>query len=357
MNFFIGRQAILDRKGKTVAYELLYREHSQKNAANNQIDGNIATSRVIANAFVNLGVENIAKSGRVFINFTKDLIVDRIYETLPKDKIVVEVLEDVMAEKDVLESLSDAKKQGYTIALDDFVFLDHLEKLVALADIIKVDFIELNRDEIRQQVEMYKPFKLKLLAEKVENNEEFQFALDLGFEYFQGFFFQRPTIEVKSDIAPYQSTLLRALSLINDQKSSVDELVSLISGDVYLHTKLLKFINSPFFGLKSKVASIDKAVQLLGLLRLKEWLNIMIVSKLAEDKPEELVILSTIRAKFASLIAMYFGIDENSAYLLGMFSLMDSVMNLPMELIIENFDYLDEDIKKALLNPNSPPFT
>ncbi len=348
MEFLVGRQAILDRNGHTFGYELLYRESFMKNNSSSSVDGNAATNRVVINAFFNLGIDRIAKNGRVFINFTRDLIVQRLYDALPKEKVVIEILEDVMAETEVVEALKDAKKQGYMIALDDFVFEEHQKSLVEIADIIKIDFLELSKEEIKREVELYKQYNLKLLAEKVEDKETFQFALDLGFSYFQGFFFQKPTIEAKSDIAPYQMNILRAIAVANDPKSDIEDLIELISGDVYLHTKILVYVNSPFFGLKRKIDTIKSAVNILGVNKIKEWLNIMYVSKLAEDKPEELIILSAVRAKFASLLAESFGVDSNDAYLLGMFSLMDSILNLPMTVVLREFDYLHDDLKGAL---------
>ncbi len=348
MEFLVGRQAILDRNCHTFGYELLYRENVKNNTSFSALDGNTVTNRVIINTFLNLGIDRIAKNGRVFINFTRDLIVQRLYEALPKDKIVVEILEDVMAEEEVIEAVKDAKKQGYTIALDDFVFMEHLEKLVALADIIKIDFLELSREEIKKQVEIYKKYDLKLLAEKVEDEDMFKFALDLGFNYFQGYFFQKPVIEAKTDIAPYQMSILKAMAIVNNPESEPEELIKIISGDIYLHTKILAFVNSPFFGLKHKINTIKAAVGILGLRRVKEWLNIMYVSKLSEEKPEELIILSSVRAKLASFLAPYFSLDEDNAYLLGMFSLMDSILNLPMEVVLKEFDYLSEELKAAL---------
>ncbi len=353
MEFLVGRQAILDRNGHTFGYELLYRENVKNNSSFSNLDGNTVTNRVIINTFLNLGIDRIARSGRVFINFTRDLIVQRLYEALPKERVVIEILEDVMAEEDVVAAVKDAKKQGYTIALDDFVFMEHLKSLVELADIIKIDFLELTKEEIKKQVEIYKKYNLKLLAEKVEDEETFKFAIDLGFDYFQGFFFQKPTIEAKRDIAPYQMSILKALAIANDPNSDIEDLIKLISGDIYLHTKILAFVNSPFFGLKRKVTTIKEAVGLLGLRRVKEWLNIMYVSKLSEDKPEELIVLSAVRAKFASFLAEYFSLDENDSYLLGMFSLMDSILNLPMEIVLKEFDYLCDDLKDALLGKNN----
>ena len=348
MEFLVGRQAILDRNCHTFGYELLYRENVKNNTSFSALDGNTVTNRVIINTFLNLGIDRIAKNGRVFINFTRDLIVQRLYEALPKDKIVVEILEDVMAEEEVIEAVKDAKKQGYTIALDDFVFMEHLKELVALADIIKIDFLELSREEIKKQVEIYKKYDLKLLAEKVEDEDMFKFALDLGFNYFQGYFFQKPVIEAKTDIAPYQMSILKAMAIVNNPESEPEELIKIISGDIYLHTKILAFVNSPFFGLKHKINTIKAAVGILGLRRVKEWLNIMYVSKLSEEKPEELIILSSVRAKLASFLAPYFSLDEDNAYLLGMFSLMDSILNLPMEVVLKEFDYLSEELKAAL---------
>ncbi|AEA33565.1 EAL and HDOD domain-containing protein [Hippea maritima] len=349
MDFLIGRQAILDRNGKTFGYELLYRESLSSSTSASNIDGNTATSRVIINAFINLGMDKIAKQGKIFINFTKDLILDRVYEALPKDKIIIEVLEDVLAENEILESLKNAKKLGYTIALDDFVFLEHQKHLVELADIIKIDFLELSKKEIEDQIKLYTPYNLKLLAEKVETREDFEFALKLGFSYFQGFFFQKPTIQTKKDISPYQATIIKALKTINDPKSTLEDLISFISGDLYMHTKLLSLVNSPFFGLKSKVNSIKKAVSMLGEKKTKEWLNLLYVSKLAENKPQELIILSTVRAKFASLLAKYFNTDEEVSYILGLFSLIDSILDAPMEEVLKEFNYIDKKIKEALL--------
>ncbi len=348
MEFLVGRQAILDKNGHTFGYELLYRESIDKNNSASKINGNEATNRVIINTFMNLGIDKIAKRGRVFINFTRDLIIEKIYKALPRDKIVVEILEDVMAEPEVVKSIKNAKNEGYTVALDDFVFLEHLKEFVKLADIIKVDFRELSQEEIKKQVELYKRYNLRLLAEKVEDEEEFEFAKQLGFSYFQGYFFQKPTIEAKSSIAPVQTSILKAISIVNNPKSDVEDLLELLSGDVYLHTKILAFVNSPFFGLKNKVNDVKKAVNILGFSRVKEWINIMYISKLAEEKPEELIILSSIRAKFASFLAENFSADENDAYLLGMFSLMDSILNLPMEIVLKEFDYLSEDLKAAL---------
>jgi len=349
MEFLIGRQAILDRNGNTFGYELLYRESINKNVSKTNLDGNAATSRVIINAFINLGIEKIAKKGVVFINFTRDLIIDKVYEMLPKDKIVIEVLEDVLAEQEILDSLRNAKKQGYTVALDDFVFLDHLEQLVKLADIVKVDFLELSRGEIKKQVEKYKKYRPKLLAEKVETEDDHKFALDLGFELFQGFYFTKPLIKTKKDLMPYQASIVKALNIINNPSSEPEDIIKVIIGDLYLNTKLLSLVNSPYFGLKTKVKTAKKATSILGSKKAKEWLNILLISKLAENKPQELVILSTIRAKFSELLAKPFGLDPDNAYYMGLFSLIDSILGTKLEKILKEINYLDEEIKKALL--------
>lgn len=354
MEFLVGRQAILDKNGKTFGYELLYRENIAKNISQTDLDGNAATSRVIVNAFINMGIDKIAKNGRVFINFTRDLLIERIYEMLPKEKIVVEVLEDVVAEDDILKSLKNAKEQGYLIALDDFVFLDHLQEMVKLADIIKVDFLELSKEEIKKEVERYKKYKLKLLAEKVETEDDYKFALELGFELFQGFYFTKPVIEAKKGLAPYQANIIKALKLINDPNSDIEDIIKLISGDIYLNTKLLALVNSPYFGLKAKVKTARKAISLLGLKKTKEWLNVLMVSKLSEDKPQELVIISTVRAKFAELLATPFGLESENAYYMGLFSLIDSILGMKLEEILNEMDYLDRDIKNALLGNQNP---
>ncbi len=354
MEFLVGRQAILDKDGKTFGYELLYRENIAKNISQTDLDGNAATSRVIVNAFINMGIDKIAKNGRVFINFTRDLLIDRVYEMLPKEKIVVEVLEDVVAEDEILKSLKNAKELSYLIALDDFVFLDHLHEMVKLADIIKVDFLELSREEIKKQVERYKKYKLKLLAEKVETEDDYNFALGLGFELFQGFYFTKPVIEAKKGLAPYQANIIKALKLINDPNSDIEDIIKLISGDIYLNTKLLALVNSPYFGLKTKVKTARKAISLLGLKKTKEWLNVLMISKLSEDKPQELVVVATVRAKFSELLAKHFELYIENAYYTGLFSLIDSILGAKMEDILKEMDYLDNEVKDALLGKSNP---
>ncbi len=349
MEILIGRQAILDRNNRTFGYELLYREPSTYPASRTGLDGNTATSRVIVNAFINLGIDKIAKNGVVFINFTKDLIIERAWEMLPREKVVIEVLEDVPAEDEIVKSLLDAKKQGYKIALDDFVFLEHLEELVKLADIIKVDFLGLSKDKIIEEVKKYKKFNITLLAEKVETKEDHKFALELGFQLFQGFYFTKPVIDQKKELAPYQANILKALKVINDPSSETEDLVDIISGDIYMSTKLMSLINSPYFGVKTRIKSVKKAVSLLGFEKTKEWLNILLISKLAEKKPQELAVLSTVRAKFSKLLSEQLNLDEDNAYYLGLYSLIDTILSTSMEQIIKELEFLDEEVKKALL--------
>ena len=349
MEILIGRQAILDRRNRTYGYELLYRETITKNESKTDLNGNTATGRVIVNAFLNLGIDKLVKKGRVFINFTRDLIIDRVWEMLPKEKVVIEVLEDVMAEEEILKSLSDAKKQGYKIALDDFVFLEHLEELVELADIIKVDFLELPRDKIVKEAEKYKKFNAILLAEKVETEQDHKFALELGFELFQGFYFTKPVIEQKRELAPYHANILKALKIVNDPNSEIEDLIDIISSDLYLNTKLLSMINSPYFGIKTTVKTAKKAISLLGFKKTKEWLNILLISRLAEDKPQELAVISTVRARFSKLLSKPLGLNEDDAYYLGLYSLIDAILCTDIKQILKEIDFLDNEVKDALL--------
>jgi len=354
VEILIGRQAILDRQNKTFGYELLYRESISKNESKTDLDGNTATSRVIVNAFLNLGIDKLAKKGRVFINFTRDLIIDRVWEMLPKEKVIIEVLEDVVAEEEILKSLYDAKKRGYKIALDDFVFSEHLEELVKLADIIKVDFLELSKDEIIEEVRKYKKFNLILLAEKVETEQDHKFALELGFKLFQGYYFTKPVIEQKRELAPYQANILKALKVVNDPNSEIEDLIDIVSSDLYLNTKLLSMINSPYFGIKTSVKTAKKAISLLGYKKTKEWLNILLISKLVEDKPQELAVISTVRARFSKLLSKPLELDEDDAYYLGLYSLIDTILSVKIEQIINELNFLEKEVKDALLGKKNP---
>jgi c-di-GMP phosphodiesterase len=189
---FVGRQPIFDRHLDVVAYELLFRS-SHRNWAN-ITDGEYATSQVIHHAIREIGLESLVGSKRAFVNLTRDFILQGYMAVLPTDRVVLEVLEDIVVDAELIEAVRALSHQGYTIALDDFVFHEQLRPLVEIADIIKVDVLALDRSALRQNVARLGQYDVELLAEKVETHDDLACCQDLGFDYFQGYFLCEPDI-------------------------------------------------------------------------------------------------------------------------------------------------------------------
>ncbi|MCK5196564.1 MAG: HDOD domain-containing protein, partial [Desulfobulbaceae bacterium] len=287
--------------------------------------------------------------------FTQDLIERNAPLSFPKTKIVIEVLEDVEPTKKVISACRAFKNEGYTIALDDFVFHRKFEPLIRLANIIKIDFRISPIDEIQKILYRLKSYNLKFLAEKVETHEEFNLAVKLGFTYFQGFFFGKPEVMQIKEIASAKVNLINLLAEISQQSTSVKKLEQIISSDVGMTYKLLRYINSAYFYLISKIESISHAIVYLGEEGVRRFAMLVIISEIASDKPDELLRLAVIRAKFCELLAENSSLKANPTeiFILGLFSLIDAMLDAKMEYLMEKLP-ISEEIKEALIKQTGP---
>ncbi len=275
-DFIIGRQQILDRNLNIYAYELLFRGQSLD--LNDKEEATQATNQIITDAIIEMGINNIVDEHRAFINFTTQNILEKTPLSLPKDRIVIEVLENVKIDLRVINNLREMSQQGYLIALDDFVFTEEWKPLVEFADIIKLDVLEMGEAKVRDVIAQLVPYKLKLLAEKVETHHEYEYLRELGCEYFQGFFFSKPNLVAGKRIGVNQLAAVRLLTTINSPNVEFDALAKVISEDVGLSYKLLHYINSAFFSIPTKIQSINQAIAYLGMTELKRWINILMLS-------------------------------------------------------------------------------
>ncbi|NRT77870.1 EAL and HDOD domain-containing protein [Clostridium beijerinckii] len=354
MDTFIARQPIFDRNNEVVAYELLFR-NGHNNFYNNS-NGDEATLNVIANSFYAFDFKGIIDNKKAFINFTEELIKEEIATILPSEYVVIEILENIEPSEEFISSCKRLKEKEFIIALDDFTFDIRYIKLVQLADIIKIDF------KITKGVERKKVFellrinsKLKFLAEKVENKEEYHEALKLGYTYFQGYYFSKPTILSTQNIPANKDTRLKILKLINKDDFDFNHLEALIIKDLGLSYKLTKLINSSAYGIKNKVSTIKHAITLLGKKEIIKWLYIVLLNDLKESDIDEVVKVSLQRAKMCESICDMSIYQEkiNSAYMVGLFSVMDAILNCSIEIIIKEL-YLSNEIKEGLIEQNSP---
>jgi EAL and modified HD-GYP domain-containing signal transduction protein len=349
VDVYIARQPIFTLNKRLYAYELLFRE--SMGIKLKDVDGNRATTSLLSSTFLTEGIEKISAGKPCFINFTEQLLGQDIAAFFPKTKIVVEVLEDVEPTVKVIGACKKLSEQGYQIALDDFVYKKKLDPLIALADIIKIDFRLSTIDEIERMLYKLSRYKLKFLAEKVETYDEFDRAAKLGFHYFQGYFFSRPeTLRIR-EVASVKLNLINLLAEVNRKKTTVDRLDTIISTDLGITYKLLRYINSAYFYLLHEVTSIRQAIIYLGAKEIRRFVTLVIISELAADKPEELIRLSVVRGRFCELLARAGNspADASEIFLLGLFSLLDALLDTPMQDIVQKLP-LAEPVKEALVN-------
>lgn len=342
---FVGRQAIYTDKLEVYAYELLFRDGNVDAA--NIVDGNQATSQVIINAFLEIGVEQIVQQHCAFVNLTRDFLLGNIPFPLPPGKIVLEVLEDIAVDDVLISSLQRLKEEGFKIALDDFVLNENNHQLVPFADVIKIDLMALSQRELVEQVVAIKKYGITLLAEKIESKQEFELCKKLGFTYFQGYYFSKPDIVAGKQLPPNRLALLEMIATLQDPECQFDDLELIISKDVAMSYKLLRIINSSFYGLPTKVESIQNALVVLGLQALRNWVTVIGLSQI-DDKPQELINISLTRAKMCELLATELGYEKGSAFTIGLFSMLDVLMDQPLKELLSQLP-LAEEITDALI--------
>lgn len=349
MEVFVARQPIFDARKNVIAYELLFRSGIE-NFYDPQTDGDQATYKVVLNSFFVIGMHTLTKGKRAFINFSRNLIVRGAPSMMPRELIGVEILETVEADDEIIAACRDLKAAGYVVALDDFVLHEKYLPLLELADIIKVDFLATPPENRKAIVAACNSHNIKFLAEKVETSEAFAEALNLGYVYFQGYFFSRPVIVSGRDIPGNKLACLRMINEVNRPDASIDDVDQIIRRDVSLSYKLLQFVNSAFFGLTVQIKSIRHALMMLGLKEIKQWASLMALYNLGCDKPQELLTLSLIRARVCEMLGLKIGLNARTAdlFLMGLFSLIDALVDRPMQELLRDLP-VAEDLKQALL--------
>jgi c-di-GMP-related signal transduction protein len=348
MEQFIARQPIFDTQLEVFGYELLFRNGVENCFSG--IDEDQATSQVIAGSALLFGMESLLGAGKGFINFTRKALLLDYASVLPKKQIVVEILENVEPDDEVMDACRRLKKQGYLLALDDFVYDKRFDGLLKMADIVKVDFFVSDLDERNRMVEAFSPLGIKMLAEKVETREEYDQALEMGYDYFQGYFFSKPVIISKKDVPGFKVNQLRMLQMVNEEEMDFQGLSELIQSEIALTYKLLRVVNSVAFGLRNKVTSIKQALSILGEKGIRKWASILLMAGLGEDKPQEQIVSSLVRAKFCELLTSVPRWQEQGAslFLVGLFSQLDAIVGRPLpELLMEL--PLQEEISDSIL--------
>ena len=343
---FVGRQPIFDADLNTYAYELLFRPGIASEA--DFIDGEKATAQVIHNTLIEIGLDELVGPNLAFINFTRESLISDIAQLLPPDRVVLEILEDVEVDEDLIHRVKSLKESGFTLALDDFEHDIKWEPLISLSEVIKFDVMLSSPEQIRQQLPRLRTQNVKLLAEKVETQEEFEQFKAMGFDYFQGYFFAKPKVISGNKLPDNHLAVLNLIAKLQDPAVSIEQVEPLISQNVSLSYKLFRYINSAFFSLPRKITSIREVVVFFGLQRLKNWASLLVMTDI-DRKPSELLQTGLIRARTCELLALETGYSYGDSYfMLGLFSILDALMDSTMSNVLEKLP-IDEEMARALL--------
>jgi c-di-GMP-related signal transduction protein len=343
---YLARQPILDRARELFGYELLFRNGIQNSC--DGLDLELASTSVMDTSFL-VGFEKITAGHRMFINCPRDFLLRDYVSLFPPNLVVVEILENINPDQEVIDACRRLKQAGYTIALDDFVDSPGWAPLVALADIIKVDFRLTDRKEQHAIVSRYAGKNIRMLAEKVETHEEYAAGMQMGYSLFQGYFFCRPEVMQHRDLPSSKLAYLELLRAAAAPEFDIQELASKIKHEASLTFRLLRFLNSAAFGLRSEIHSVPRALSLLGERELRKWIAVVSVGVLADGKPDELMTLPLVRGRFCELLAPLAGMagHANDLFLMGLLSVMDAILDQPLDSILAELP-VRREIKEAL---------
>lgn len=348
---YIARQPIYTARLDVYAYELLYRAGDVTEA--DVSDGDAATAAVLLTALTEIGLSNLVGDRPAFVNMTRAFLVEDLHLLIDRDCVVLEILEDVVVDDAMVAGVAALAAQGYRIALDDFVHDPSYDALLRVADIVKLDVQAHDAVALREQVELLGSYDVELLAEKVETAEEFERCRALGFRYFQGYWLSRPAIVRGRELSANKVAMVQLLAEMQRPDADVARLAAIISRDVALSYKVLRFVNSAYLNLANPIESVHHGIVLLGLDTVRRWANLLVMAR-AEDKPRELMTVALARGRACERLALVVGgIAADGAFTVGLFSVLDALLDVPMDEVLHDLP-LDPDVEAALLYRAGP---
>ena len=346
---FLARQPIVDAQHKLLGYELLLRPSHQSQHADLGTNPS-ATLHVITNTLCDMGTKWLLEGRLAFINMEYELLMGEFVSLLPSDKVVIEVLESVEPTPELLARLDELKTAGYKFALDKFKIRPGIEKLLPYASYIKFDMLTQPIQQTAALVKKLNKLPARLIAERVESITTFNECRDMGFHYFQGYYFAHPEHLVARVMNPAHVIVLQLLDKVRNE-ADIKEIEDLFKQDVALTFKLLRYINSAGFGLSCEVQSIRHAVSILGMKPLYRWLTLLLATAGTGAVSPAQARTAITRGRLCELLGKHFmtKTDQDNLFITGVFSLLDAMLDTPMEEILERL-IIPESISEALLN-------
>jgi c-di-GMP-related signal transduction protein len=342
---FIARQPIFDEKLKLFAYELLFRAND-KNVFQPRKE---ASSTVIVDSLMLFDLQSLTGHAKAFINLDLAALQRGAARLLPPDRVIIEILETVVPTPEVVQICKELCDSGYVLALDDFIGHAKWEPLLPLAKFLKVDFRAADADTRAAIGKRFRGRGMELLAEKVETQAELQEARSMGYSFFQGYFFCKPSMISARDIPGNKLNYLRLLEAVSSAEFSHDGVENLLKQDPSLVYKLLRYLNSPLLGLRTEVHSVRQAMDLLGEIEFRRWVSILAIVAMAADKPPELIRTALTRAFFCEEISRDIGMTTESSnlFLMGLLSVTDAILDRPIAEILTTLP-VSPEVRTAL---------
>jgi len=346
---YVARQPILNSNEQVFGYELLFRDGITDYFCNADAD---AASRSTLDTSLLMGLDILCDGRRAFINCTAETLIKDYITLLPPSQVVVEILESVSVDDLVVAACVRLKESGYSIALDDFVLDDPRIQLVEFADVIKVDMKATSHSDGVALVKRFGSPHCRILAEKVETREEFNACKKAGFTYFQGYFFRKPEILHAREIPKNQVNYLRLLQAISHDEIEAKEIEDIIKGEASLCYRLLRYLNSAAFSFVAEIQSVRHGLAILGEREVRRWVRLVATLSAGQNRPSDLVLSALVRARFCELLAPKVPHGESDLFLMGLLSLMDAILQIPMGVVLEGIS-LDRETRAVLLGQKS----
>lgn len=351
--FVVGRQPILDRQGVTHGYELLYRDTVEAVGAE-FVDGNVATAQVLVNSLTEIGLDDLIGERHGFINLTAQYLANpELLNSVPPERVVLEVLEDVQPTEEVVAGIKHLLSLGYRFAADDFVHTPDRISLLEHMAYVKYEIHSIPPNEMRAAIELDRAAGRTVVLERVESLEDYELGMQLGADLFQGYFFARPTTITATSVAPNVVTVMELLGEVSDPEAGLLDVADVLSRDVSLSVRALRFVNSASIGLGESVDSITQAASMIGRDKLRSWALLAMLASF-DRHPDELGTLMLTRARACSYIAEHLETaDPDTAYTVGMLSLVDVMTGVRMSAALSSMPVSDA-VRDALLGKPGP---
>lgn len=346
---YVARQAIYDRDKHVYAYELLFRDGVSNCFPD--INPDEATSNMIANSHLSIGVEDITSNKYAFINFHQDTLLYRFPSTLDAMNVVVEIVESVEVNNELIKACEHIRDLGYKIALDDYDFSPRWDAVIDFCNFIKIEVSILETCGVKEKIKLkeLQDSGITLLAEKVETLEEFEKYKAMGFSYFQGYFLAKPELVKHKSIDAALNSVIELVGISASSDFEIDKVNEVMERDVGLSFKLMRFINNPSFNKRNKIESLNHALRYMGSVELKKFIALLALANIKGEKPDDILVMCLIRSRFCAQMSIAAGVKENppASFILGLFSLLDALLDQPMKSLMTKLPF-DKELKDAL---------